>query len=70
MSSVAEAEFGAAFVNANTDTVARTTLTELGHPQEATDLKTDSSTADGIINKTVQQKTFQSHEHTLLLDTR
>jgi hypothetical protein len=28
----------------------------MGHPQEATDLKTDNSTADGIINKTVKKK--------------
>jgi hypothetical protein len=28
----------------------------MGHNQDATDLKTDSTTADGIINNTVQQK--------------
>jgi hypothetical protein len=53
VSSVAEAEFGDVFVNAKTGTITHTTLTEMCHPQEATDLKTDNSTADGIINKNV-----------------
>jgi hypothetical protein len=56
VSSVAEAEFGALFVNAKEGTVTRTTLSEMGHNQEATDLTTDNTTADGIINNTVQQK--------------
>jgi hypothetical protein len=50
VSSVAEAEFGALFVNAKEVTVTRTTLTEMGHNQDATELKTDNTTADGIIN--------------------
>jgi hypothetical protein len=56
VSSVAEAEFGALFVNAKEGTVTRTTLSEMGHNQDATDLITDNTTADGIINNTVQQK--------------
>jgi hypothetical protein len=56
VSSVAEAEFGALFVNAKEGTVTRTTLSEIGHNQDATDLTTDNTTADGIINNTVQQK--------------
>jgi hypothetical protein len=56
VSSVAEAEFGALFVNAKEGTVTRTTLSEMGHNQDATDLTTDNTTADGIINSTVQQK--------------
>jgi hypothetical protein len=56
VSSVAEAEFGALFVNAKKGTVTRTTLAETGHNQDATDLKNDNTTADGIINNTVQQK--------------
>jgi hypothetical protein len=55
-SSVAESELGAIFINAKDDTVTRTTLTDMGHPQQETELKTDNSTADGIVNKTVQQK--------------
>ena len=34
----------------------RTTLEELNHPQPPTPLKTDNSTADGIMNKTIKQK--------------
>jgi hypothetical protein len=51
--SVAEAEYGALFVNTKTGTVTRETLKEMGHPQYATELKTDNTTADGISNKTV-----------------
>jgi hypothetical protein len=55
LSSVSEAEFGAVFVNTKEDTVIRTTLSEMGHKQDATELKTDNSTAYDIINNTVQQ---------------
>jgi hypothetical protein len=55
VSSVAEAEFGALFVNAKEGTITRTTLSEMGHNQDATDLTTDNTTADGIINNTVQK---------------
>jgi hypothetical protein len=60
ISSVAEAEFGALFVNAKEGTVARTTLAEMGHNQDAIELKTDNTTSDGIINNTVQQKRSKS----------
>jgi hypothetical protein len=56
VSSVAEAEFRALFVNAKEVTDKRTTLSEMGHKQDATDLATDDTTTDGIINNTVQQK--------------
>jgi hypothetical protein len=56
VSSVAEAEFGALFVNAKEGTVTRTILSEMGHNQDATDLITENTTADGIINNIVQQK--------------
>jgi hypothetical protein len=56
VSSVAEDEFGALFINAKKGTFTRTTLGEMGHNQDATELKTDNTTADGIINNTVQQK--------------
>jgi hypothetical protein len=56
VSSVAEAEFRALFVNAKEGTVTRTTLSEIIHNQDATDLTTDNTTADVIINNTVQQK--------------
>jgi hypothetical protein len=52
----AEAEYGALFVNSKTGTVTRETLKEMGHPQDATELTTDKTTADVIANKTVLQK--------------
>jgi hypothetical protein len=56
VSYVAEAEFGALFVNAKEGTVMHTELAEMVHNQDATVLKTDNTTADGIINNTVRQK--------------
>jgi hypothetical protein len=56
VSSVAEAEFGALSVNVKEGTVTRTTLSEMAHKQDATDLANDNTTADGIINNTVHQK--------------
>jgi hypothetical protein len=40
VSSVTEAEFGALFVNAKDGNVSRTTLSEMGHKQDATELRT------------------------------
>jgi hypothetical protein len=56
LSSIAEAEYGALFVNAKTSTVTREKLREMGHPQDDTAPKTDNTTADQITNKTVFQK--------------
>jgi hypothetical protein len=56
VSSDAEAECGAVFVNAKEGNVAYTTLSAMGHKQDANELKTDSSTTDRIINNTDQQK--------------
>jgi hypothetical protein len=55
VTSAAEAEVGALFVNGQEATVLRTILTEMGHPQPATPIRTDNVTADGIINGTVKQ---------------
>jgi hypothetical protein len=56
VSSVAEAEFGALFVNAKEGTVTRKTLYEMGHKQDAAELRTENTTADGIINNIVNIK--------------
>jgi hypothetical protein len=55
VSSVAEAKFHALFVNSKEGTITGTTLSEMGHKQDATELKTDNTISDGIINNTVQQ---------------
>jgi len=56
LSSVSEAETGAAFINAQTAVPIRQTLHEMGWPQPATLITTDNSVARGILNGTVKQK--------------
>jgi hypothetical protein len=56
MSSAAEAEIGAVFINAKEGAVLRTTLEELGHPQPPTPMETDNNTATGYSNGTIKQK--------------
>jgi hypothetical protein len=56
MQSAAEAECGGLYMNAKEVVPMRITLEELYHPQPATPIRTDNSTADGIMNKTVKQK--------------
>ena len=56
MASAAEAEVAALFTNAQEALPMRQCLIELGHPQPATPIKTDNSTATGIINNTIKQK--------------
>jgi hypothetical protein len=52
----AESELGACFQNAQSGAPLRVTLAELGHQQPATPLRTDNSTAFGILNETIKQK--------------
>jgi hypothetical protein len=56
VASAAEAEVGACFHNAQSGAPLRVTLTELGHAQPPTPLRTDNSTAFGILNETIKQK--------------
>jgi hypothetical protein len=56
MSSAAEAELGAVFINAKEGAVLRTTLEELGHKQPLTPMETDNTTATGYSNGTIKQK--------------
>jgi hypothetical protein len=56
MSSAAESETGALFINGKEAMPIRQTLLELNHPQPPTPLQTDNSTATGIVNKTVKLK--------------
>jgi hypothetical protein len=50
MSSAAEAEIGAVFLNNKEGTVVFTTLEELEHPHPPTPLQTDNTTSTGYIN--------------------
>jgi hypothetical protein len=56
MSSAAEAEIGAVFINSKEGAVLRTTLEELGHKQPPTPMETDNTTATGYSNGTIKQK--------------
>jgi hypothetical protein len=56
VASAAESEVGACFDNAQSGAPLRVTLTELGHTQPPTPLRTDNSTAFGIVNETIKQK--------------
>jgi hypothetical protein len=56
VASAAESEVGACFHNAQSGTQLRVTLIKLGHTQPPTPLRTDNSTAFGILNKTIKQK--------------
>ena len=55
MSSAAEAEIGALYMNAQQLLPLRVTCEELEHPQPATPMQTDNNTASGIINETFNQ---------------
>ena len=57
LSSAAEAEYGRIFIDAKEGVPIRTTLQELGHnqPKTGTPLKTDNSTAHGIVHNNVRQ---------------
>jgi hypothetical protein len=56
VASAAESEVGACFHNAQSGAPLRVTLTELGHAQPPTPLRTEKSTAFGILNETIKQK--------------
>jgi hypothetical protein len=56
VASAAESEVGACFHNAQSGAPLRVTLTKLGHTQPPTPLRTNNSTAYGIVNETIKQK--------------
>ncbi len=56
MSSAAEAELGAMYINALKAVKERMVLDVMGHKQPATPVQVDNSTAEGIVNKWVQPK--------------
>jgi hypothetical protein len=56
MSSAAEAEIGAVFINAKEGAVLCTTLEELGHPHPPISMETDNTNATGYSNGTIKQK--------------
>ena len=62
MSSAAEAEVGALYMNAREILPLRVTCEELGHPQPATPMRTDNTTAEGILNKKYKQNRSKAND--------
>ena len=60
MSSAAEAELGALYINAREAVPLRILLEEMGHPQPKTPIQMDNSTALGVVTNTVQPKRIKS----------
>ena len=60
ISSAAEAELGALFINAQESVHLRQILTELGHPQPKTLIQMDNSSAEGVIYSKNQPKRMKS----------
>jgi hypothetical protein len=56
MSSAAEAELGALFLNAKEAVYLQQILTKMGHPQPRTPIQTNNTTAKGVINNKIQAK--------------
>jgi hypothetical protein len=51
MSSAAEAELGALYINSKEAVYLRQILNEMNHPQPRMPMQTDNTTAEGVINK-------------------
>jgi hypothetical protein len=64
MSSAAEAELGALYINAKEAIYLCQILHEMGHPQPRTPIQTNNMTAEGVINNKIQPK------HTKAMDIR
>ena len=56
MTSAAEAEIGAMFINAREAVPTRKTLEEMGHPQPKTPMQTDNTAAQAVVTNNVQPK--------------
>ena len=56
MGTAAKAEIGGAYINGQEAVSIRTLLRELGHPQPATPIQVDNSTAKGFAKDTIKKK--------------
>ena len=56
MSSAAEAELGALYINSREAIPQRQLLEEMGHPQPPTPIQIDNTTALGVVTNTIQPK--------------
>ena len=60
MSSAAEAELGALFINAKMAVSMQKTLEEMGHPQPQTPIQTDNSTAHALLTNKILPKALKA----------
>ena len=60
MSSAAEAELGALFLNAKTAVPMINKIEEIGHPQPPIPIQTDNKTADDLVNNKIVAKPTKS----------
>ena len=56
----AAAEIGALFINTRLAILTRTLLAKMGHPQPATSVQTDNTTAHGFVTKNLNPKATKS----------
>ena len=56
MGSATESEIGDTYINVQESVPIRTLLRKLGHPQPATPIQVDNSTANGLANDIIKQK--------------
>ena len=56
MTSAAEAELGALYINAREAVYIQNILEAMGHPQPRTPVQTDNSTAEGVVNNKILPK--------------
>ena len=68
MSSAAEAEIGALFINSRQAISARRLLEEMGHVQPPTPIQTDNTTVLGFVNKKIESKSNKINGHEILVD--
>jgi hypothetical protein len=60
MSSAAEAELGALFINAKTAVLMRQTLKEFGHTQLRTPIQTDNKTSNNLLTNQIMPKALKA----------
>jgi hypothetical protein len=60
MSTAAEAELGALFINVKTAISMRQTLVELGHPQPRTPIQTDNAAAHALLTKQILPRALKT----------
>ena len=70
MRSAAETEVSGLYMQLLEALLMRTTLEELDHPQPATPMRRDNSTADGIIDKAINQRQIKKNGQEILMVTK